>query len=166
MADEISGDVDLFGLPIRRSKGQRGRPPHEATQENIMKVNMLLAFGRTDAEIAAALDITEPTLRKHYFSVLKRKADARLQAEAWLLAKIGEQVSEGNVAAMKELARRFDKFDISLLAERAANRGRDDRGRDDRQKAQPRLGKKDQQKADARSITGKFAPPPPPDRLN
>ncbi len=111
-----SEDFDLFGDPIRHSSGKRGRPAHVPTQKNRKTVMMLCAMGWSNEAIAAALSVTQPTLRRHYFSELKRKADQRLRLEAWRLEKLIEQVDAGNVAALKELDR---------LMERERDRGMD-----------------------------------------
>ncbi len=115
----MAEDFDLFGLPVPEGRGKRGRPAHLVTKENISKVNMLLAFGRTNEEIALALGISEPTLRKNYFHLLSRRLGARLQAEAWLLEKLAGEVDAGNVAAMKEVGRRLEKHDLVVSHPRA-----------------------------------------------
>lgn len=87
-------------------KGMRGRPPHVPTDETVNKVKMLLAFGWANSRIANALNITEPTLRRHYFSVLKVRAIARDALDARRAELLWQQVEKGNVGAMKA----FDKM--------------------------------------------------------
>jgi hypothetical protein len=96
----------LFGWPVMPWKGKRGRPPHVPTAENVNKVKMLLAFGWSNERIANALNITQPTLRRHYLSVLKVRAIARDALDARRAELLWQQVEKGNVGAMKA----FDRF--------------------------------------------------------
>lgn len=111
---EVDGDdrerfaVDLFGDLVPRFK-MRGRPPHVVTAENRALVTMLLATGRDEAAIAGALGVSEPTLRKHYFSEIKGRASARLRVEGKLLAKLAEQAMGGDTGAAKKLLDRLDR---------------------------------------------------------
>ena len=43
-----------------------GRKPHEPTDERRDKVKMLNAMGIDDCDVARALEVSLPTLRKHY----------------------------------------------------------------------------------------------------
>ena len=54
------------------------------------------------------MGISEPTLRKHYLSVLKVRLIAREAAEARLLELQWSQAEKGNVGAMKMLEGKFD----------------------------------------------------------
>lgn len=63
---------DLFGDPVPANRG-RGRPAHVPTMENRSLVRHLVEIGWTKVRIAAALRITKPTLRKHYFWELRRQ---------------------------------------------------------------------------------------------
>jgi hypothetical protein len=99
----LMGDIlDLFGDPVPDNWGKRGRPQHIPTRENINKVTMLVALGWGNERVAMAMDITLPTLRKHYFSLIKRlRATARDRLDASFAMNIWKQVQEGNVAAMR-----------------------------------------------------------------
>lgn len=99
---------DLLGDPIPPNKGKRGRPQHVPTKGNANKIMLLLAQGWTDVRIAGALGITIPTLKKHYFSVLKTRDIARDRVESIGLLSLWNMGREGNVAAMKEYFRRHD----------------------------------------------------------
>jgi len=101
--DEI---FDLFGDAVPANWGQRGRPEHIPTQQNRNRVSMLVALGWSNKRIAAALFVTLPTLRKHYFSELKYRDVARDRLNANLATKLWSLFMEGNVAAGKE----FRKF--------------------------------------------------------
>ena len=81
---------DLFGDPIPANWGERGRPAHIPTQQN--RVSMLVALGWTNPRIAAALYITLPTLRKHYFSELKFREVARDRLMTGVAMKLWEGV--------------------------------------------------------------------------
>lgn len=93
---------DLFGDPVPANWGGRGRPQHIATVEYRNKVKLLLAFGWSNGRIACALGITEPTLRKHYFSELKFRGEQRDRMDASLAMRLWKEVEGGSVSAMKE----------------------------------------------------------------
>ena len=99
---------DLLGDPIPPNHGKRGRPQHVPTTENGNKIMLLMAQGWTDIRIAAALGITVPTLKRHYFSLLRKRDAARDRVEAIGLLTLWNLGREGNVAAMKEYFRRHD----------------------------------------------------------
>ncbi len=95
----MSEIFDLFGDPVPSNWGGRGRPEHIPTQQNRNRVSMLVALGWSNARIAAALYVTQPTLRKHYFSELKFREVARDRLEAGVAMKLWEGVQAGNVSA-------------------------------------------------------------------
>ena len=103
--------LDLFGDPVPANWGERGRPEHIASQQNRNKVSMLVAFGWSNKRIAAALFVTLPTLRKHYFSELRFRAIARDRLDAGLAMKLWDQVQAGNVGAMKEFQKLLERND-------------------------------------------------------
>lgn len=72
------------------------------TDENINKIKLLLALGWANKRIAGALGISEPTLRKHYLSVLKVRALARDALDARRAELLWAQVEKGNVGAFKQ----------------------------------------------------------------
>lgn len=133
---------DLFGDPVPSNWGQRGRPEHVASQQNRNRVSMLVAAGWSNPRIAAALFITVPTLRKHYFSELKFREVARDRLNANMLTKLWELFMGGSVAAGKEfrdVMRENDRMQIETAM-----------SSDDKHDAQPaRVGKKiiDEQRA-------------------
>ena len=102
----MSEILDLFGDPVPANWGQRGRPEHIASQQNRNRVSMLVALGWSNQRIAAAMLITLPTLRKHYFSELRFRDVARDRLNANLATKLWALFMDGNVAAGKE----FRKF--------------------------------------------------------
>jgi hypothetical protein len=105
---------DLFGDPVSANHGRRGRPQHIPTQENRNKVSMLLALGWNNERIAASLRITQPSLRKHYFSELKFRDVARDRLNAAMAMKLWAQVEAGNVSAMREFNGLLERNDIAV----------------------------------------------------
>ncbi len=111
MGQENSEQPCLFGWPAMPWKGARGRPPHVATEENINKVKLLMALDWTVERIANALGITQPTLRRHYISVLKLRALARDALDARRAELLWQQVEKGNVGAMKQFGLMVEEAD-------------------------------------------------------
>ena len=126
MAQEISDQPCLFGWPAMPWKGMRGRPPHVPDEKTVNKVKMLLAFGWSNGRIANALNISEPTLRRHYFSVLKVRAIARDALDARRAELLWAQVEKGNVGAMKAFDRMLEDNDRMTRSRRV----RDDEDED------------------------------------
>jgi hypothetical protein len=106
--------LDLFGDPVPANWGMRGRPEHVPSEQNRRKVSMLLALGWSNARIAAALFITVPTLRKHYFSELRYRAVARDRLDAAVAMKLWAGVEEGNVGAIREFRKLLERNDLML----------------------------------------------------
>lgn len=52
--------------PAAKPKNLGGRPPHEVTPERQRTVEALAGYGIPQDKIAKVLDITQPTLDKHY----------------------------------------------------------------------------------------------------
>lgn len=157
------GDVifDLLGDPIPEGWGKRGRPPHVPTPEKRQIIVVLCAFGKSNEEIADALRISEPTLRKHYFRELRDRAGARQRLEAKLYSGLLKGVEEGNASSIDKLFKRLDRFDQWMLSNAVANRDPAD-SRKAKVKSLPPKGKKEQARDDARGVGGIFAPPEAP----
>ncbi|QMV00153.1 hypothetical protein GHV40_01020 [Devosia sp. D6-9] len=153
----MSETLDLLGDPIPDGFGKRGRPEHRVTDEKRRLVMQLQAFDWSDTKIAAALSITPPTLRKHYFRELKAKAEARARVEGKLLASLMDQAEAGNVTAIDKYFKRLDRHDLKRLAEEQQQSAPADR---------TKMGKKQQQLEAAHDVRGKFAPPSPPRLVN
>jgi hypothetical protein len=141
MSDEI---FDLFGVLIDGSSPKRGRPEHKPTKESRNKIMLLIAIGRKPNEMAAALNITEPTLRKHYFSELKHRDEGRFRLEGQMLLRLYEQAEAGNVGAIKELNR---KLEGAMIADDAFQR----RALKNSAEREKKLGKKEQALRDAQN---------------
>lgn len=132
---------DLFGELRSLPGGGRGRPAHCWSQENENLVILGLAMGKSNAEIANGLGVSEPTLRKYYFSALKRRDMQRDRFELWRAAKLAEMADAGNVSALDKLGKLIEKHD-RLRAQREIEAS----------KAGPTLGKKEKQIAAAREV--------------
>jgi hypothetical protein len=104
--------LDLFGDPVPVNWGGRGRPEHVATQQNRNRVSLLVALGWSNERIAAALFVTQPTLRKHYFSELKFRHVARDRLVAQLGVKLLDGVNAGNVSAIREFQKYLERNDL------------------------------------------------------
>ncbi len=61
---------DLLGDPIDPGHGRGGRPRHLATDARRELVRLMAAEGLSQPAIAAALGITDVTLRMHYAAEL------------------------------------------------------------------------------------------------
>lgn len=109
--------LDLFGDPVPSNWGQRGRPEHVPTQQNRNRVNLLVALGWSNERIAAALYVTQPTLRKHYFSELKFREVARDRLVAQVGVKLMDGVNAGNVTAIREFQKYLERNDLMLFGQ-------------------------------------------------
>ncbi|MGV1913849.1 hypothetical protein [Agrobacterium vitis] len=124
-----------------------GRSEFEPTDEDREKVRVLKAGGMSNVGIADVVGISEPTLRKHFSSELDR-ATAKVRAEL-LMARYRSAMG-GNVSAQNKMIEQVSAVDAQT--KRAPEKA----------ESKPKLGKKEEQKAAAQAIGGKFAPPTPP----
>lgn len=106
----LPGVTDLFGDPVPRSRGKRGQPPHVPTAENRRFVQLALACGRDEEEVAAGLRISVKTLQRHYFHELAGKRSARMRLDMKNMAALVAQVESGNVSAMSILDRKLERL--------------------------------------------------------
>lgn len=151
MDQGISGAVDLFGYPVLVREAKRGRPEHQRTDEIAKRVSMLFALGRSVEEVAAAIGVTQPTLRKHYFSEVRQRQAMLDRLEADQLAKLFDQSASGTTAATKAL---LDRCDNARLARLAGSVAKDRR---QAEKPAPR-GVKEQRLEAARNVGSQYAP--------
>ena len=151
MDQEISGAVDLFGYPVLIREAKRGRPEHQRTEEIAKRISMLFALGRSVEAVAAAVGVTQPTLRKHYFSEVAQRQALLDRLEADQLAKLFDQSANGSTAATKALLDRCD----DARAARFASAVIKDRRSADKPVAK---GKKEQQREAAGNVGGRYAP--------
>lgn len=143
MADE---KFDLFGDPCRLPNGKRGRPAHRPSQHYENKIKMLLALGWSNERIANACNISVPTLRKHYFSVLKQRGGQRDRLDARRFEQAFEAAQSGNVGAMRLMDQMITKNDLMLQTRRFEGEAPSDK----QQKAAPPKGKKEQRQEEAK----------------
>lgn len=151
---------DMLGDPVPADfKGTRGRgaPPHVATPDRRKIVIGLWAMGKDNEYCAAALGISEPTFRKHYFRSAgdKRVKDhARARLDGMMLAATIAEIEKGSMAAVKQLRDLTHRADMERLAKDIA-RGRSS----EKAPKEEKLGKKDELARAAAAIEGVFAPP-------
>lgn len=123
-----------------------GRKEFAPTDDEREKVRVLKAGGMSNEAIAEAIGISEPTLRKHFPSELDR-GTAKVRADL-LMARYRSAMG-GNVSAQTKM--------LELVGASVAG------GKiKDREKAAPRVGKKEAQQQAAENVDGKFAPPAGP----
>ncbi len=135
-------NFDLFGVPVRERRDVAGRPSHEPTDANRNKIMLLFALGWKAKMVAAAMMLSMPTFRKHYFSEIKQASDALLRVKARHIERVWTKAETGDMGAIKEVGRMIDRFEASHFAQ-------DD---DDYQPLRPaRLGKKEAAKVAAGS---------------
>ena len=119
----MAENLDLLGWPIPEPR-DAGRPEHVPSDENRNKIMMLLVFGRTNAEIAKAIGVSQPTLRKHYLQQLEQRKIARLQLDATRYAALYAKVLAGDVGANKELGKMLTEHDRKEMAAAFGNEPR------------------------------------------
>ncbi|WP_212748021.1 helix-turn-helix domain-containing protein [Maritimibacter alexandrii] len=147
-ADFIDPDVDsgaeppnrdIFGYPDRPGRGQKGRPKFQATAKDRNRVRLLLATGWSNKRIAAALEISEPTLRRAFKRELGERDVMRDRLDARRMEIAMQEAGRGNVAALRELGKLLEAQDLRLAEAHAG------RAPDAEPEAKPeRLGKKEQ----------------------
>jgi hypothetical protein len=129
-----------------RPSGSRGRPQYRASLEDRQMVEQMKFCGESDNTIARALGIDPDTLRKHFPEEL---ADGHAQRRKEVIGMLFGAARGGNVAAIKKLE---EMGRVAGAAESVKQR----------ETKAPKLGKKEEQKAAAKAVGGKFAPPAPP----
>ena len=154
--DDDSGSVDLLGDPLRELPDKRGRRKLRFSAEVYERVEVLAAGALTQDEIADALGLSAPTLRKYFRPELARGL-GRQKAEQ--LALLAAAARKGSVAAIKAWGTELDKrrSDQALRERGAPKTNAVRKGRkEERQEVAERLV----------SDGGKFAPPPAPRLVN
>lgn len=123
--DENSYVTDLWGNEVYQSKGKKGRPPFEWTEENSNKVNMLLAMGWTNERIASCIldprtgnAISVPTLKRHFRSELKSRYIAADRLRLRQFEQAYSAAEAGNVGAMRLFMQLKDKNDLMMAEDR------------------------------------------------
>lgn len=145
----MTENLSLFGWPLPEPRDKAGRPEHEPTDENRNKVMLLVALKQPVKDIAAALGLTDKTLRKHYSAQLAQRRVARLQLDATVWAKLYENVLANDTSAIKEFTRRLDKHDVAELSATFGAEQRGERRGKPKGDGGPKRGKKEQAQLDA-----------------
>lgn len=109
--------------------------------------------------VAKVIGLSQPTLRKVYFSEVAAREVMALKVKSEQLARLTEAAISGNVPAEKALAGMIQAEQVKLLGEHVKSR----RG----EPVPARLGKKEERQAAAAGVRGRFAPrEAPPSLLN
>jgi DNA-binding CsgD family transcriptional regulator len=125
-----------------------GRPEHLPTRSTRNRVEILVAGGQSQWQIAAVLGISVPTLVKHYSQELD---DGRSRRDAQILEALFAKASAGNVSAIRTWLGRL-RPGAGPADEMPAPEIRSGV-----------LGKKEQRRdLVERAATGKYEPPAPP----
>ncbi|NBW09774.1 MAG: hypothetical protein EBR82_17295 [Caulobacteraceae bacterium] len=150
----------LFGpQPAERVRG-RGRPAHVWNRQNSVRICNLFACGHAVETVAAVIGLSQPTLRKVYFSEVQQRDHMALKVKADQLARLTERAIGGNVTAEKALAEMIQAEQQRLLGDHVRDRGR-------RPAMSAPQGKKEQARDAAHNVRGRFAPrEAPPSLLN
>lgn len=106
--------IDLFGYPDRPGRGQKGRPRFVVTQRDRNRVRLLLAMGWSNPRIAAALEVSLPTLHKYFRRELAERDVMRDRLDARRLELAMEQANGGNISALRELGKLIDRQDLMI----------------------------------------------------
>jgi AraC-like DNA-binding protein len=150
--------TDLLGEPLRPLPDKRGRRKLRFHAEVYEKVEVLAAGGMHQDDIADAVGISAPTLRK-YFRPELGKGPARQRA--MVLGALATQAQKGNVSAAKAYLAEIDKHGAADALKQ--------RERPSPRPTAVRKGKKEERQDAAASVAsagGKYAPPAAPKLFN
>ncbi|WP_197716292.1 hypothetical protein [Tritonibacter mobilis] len=149
MAEQENPDgLDLFGNPVFTTKGKRGRPKFQWTEENSRKVSMLLGLGWSNSRIASCVvdprtgnAISEPTLKRYFRSELSERNRMRDRLDARRFERTWDAAEGGNIGAERLLMQMIDKNDLMGAGRRLddAQSGKDA----DKSGKEQKLGKKE-----------------------
>lgn len=87
---------DLGNILSVKKRETAGKPPHEPTEENISLVKSLVKFGVKTVLIAEHLNISEPTLFKHY---KQHMASAKVYAHGAVGKSLFEKAVAGDTTS-------------------------------------------------------------------
>lgn len=125
-------------MSVKRSKPQPnkgGRPPHQPSEKDRQMVEVLAGFAVPTTKIADVLDITQPTLLKHYETELRTGA---AKVEATLVGNLLRLAKGSDGTALKAITFALNcRFGWSAYVPRP--------------ETEKPLGKKEMAEADARS---------------
>jgi hypothetical protein len=119
VADGESGggwyDRDIFGNPIDAAGRKQGRPVHVPTAENRQIFIGLCSDGHNLDDVAAALCISKPTLKKHYRDLCDHYFSAKLILKAQMLQIMISKAQAGSHVAAGKVLDRLAKMDAKGL---------------------------------------------------
>ncbi len=98
-----------------KRSGAGGRKRYEPSSADREKVAVLIGSGMTVEDIAKAMAIAEPTLRRHYRAELETGA---LRKRGEMLVALHRVAGKGNVAAIKEVLSIMDRATLEGLQDR------------------------------------------------
>jgi hypothetical protein len=102
--------------------------------------------------VAKAIGYSRKGFYTHFRAEIDERKFAAIKFKGRQMMRLNKEAEQGNVAAEKALAGMLQAEQLRALGERVA-----DRSTAERKIAGPVLGKKDQAKANARQVQGRFA---------
>ncbi len=115
--------LDLFGNPVRATKGRRGRPALEISDEDRDAVEAALVKGYTNQRISEVLGISLPSLKRHFRASLQNRDNARERLKLALMAAMARAaIEERKPAAASKLLEMMRQDELSEAEMRAAQR--------------------------------------------
>lgn len=96
-------ETDLFGHPVRKRKGLRGRPARELTSEDLDALEAGLTKGWSQERIAGALDIGLSTLKRNFGPILKTGSMMPDRLQLALFAVAVRKALEGDMGAVRQV---------------------------------------------------------------
>lgn len=105
----------------QRRSGAGGRKRYQASERDREKVAVLVSAGMTIDEIARAMSLSEPTLRRYYAAELETGA---LRKRGEMLMALNKAALKGNVAALKESLAIMDRANLEALQNSMRGKGK------------------------------------------
>lgn len=106
-----------------KRSGSGGRKSYQATERDREKVAVLVSSGLTVEQIARAMALSEPTLRRAFKVELETGA---IRKRAEMLVALHRTALKGNVAAQKEALAIMDRANLEELQNQLRGKGKAD----------------------------------------
>lgn len=145
-AGDVPPVVAQASPPAKRA-GAGGRKRYQPLARDRQRVAALIASGMTVADVARALELSEPTLRRHFRPDLETGA-VRKRAE--VVDAVFRAAIKGSVAAQKLALELIDKADLGALSRNLGKGAASTPGAEPPRPAA--IGKKEQADHDARDV--------------
>lgn len=114
-------ELDLFGHPVRANKGRRGRPSLQISDEDRDAVEAALLKGYTNQKICEVLEISVPSLKRHFRASLKNRDNARDRMKLALMASMARAaIEERKPAAVTKLLEMMRQDELTEVEKRLA----------------------------------------------